>query len=252
MAGDSAVVHRALDGTTFRIQAIQAIQATRAAQAPLDLSRPFTSIAEAVVSGRLFEFTAGVSALADDLLEAFGAEHFDEEFHYRGGTLRLATRRTYDPGNHLVESPTLVAWQGVRHALVTHVYGMDTPSILAALRPVGIDETGDGITLALGEGAHFALPAFVVKEVPGVGLLEISAPGKRSVIRRPSGSSVVLPSGELFWDTLTNGNPYAILTGDGFHATVLPLTGTDLNRLPSLVGGLRISATVPPGRDLAA
>jgi hypothetical protein len=240
MAGENAVVHRALDGTTIRIQA------------PLDLSRPFTSIAEAVVSGRLFEFTAGVSALADDLLEAFGAEHFDEELHYRGGTLRLATRRTYDPQNQLVESPTLIAWQGEQHSLVTHVYGMETASILAMLRPVGIAETDDGVTLALGEGAHFALPAFVVKEVPGVGLLEISAPGKRSLTRHPSGQSVRLPSGELYWDTLTNGNPYAILVGDGFHTTVLPLTGMNVERLPSLVGGLRISATAPPGRDLAA
>jgi hypothetical protein len=243
MAGDNAVVHRALDGTTFKVHAVQA---------PLDFSRPFTSIAEAVVGGRLFEFTAGVPALAGDLLEAFGARSFDEELHYRGGTLRLATRRTYDPRNHLVESPTLVTWQGEQHSLVTHVYGMDTASILAALRPVGIDETGDGIALALGEGAHFALPAFVVKEVPGLGLLEISAPGKRSLTRRPSGQSVVLPSGELFWDKLTNGNPYAILVGDGVHTTVLPLSGSDLKRLPNLVGGLQISATVPAGRDLAA
>jgi hypothetical protein len=219
MAGESAVVHRALDGTRFRIEAPDE-----------DLSRPFTSIAEVVLGGRLFELTSGIAQLGDDLRAAFGAEGFDEELHYRGGTLRLATRRTYDPQSKLVETPTLVVWQGEQRALVTHVYGLSTADVLAALRPLGIEEHEDGVALSAGNGAHFALPASVVKEIPGLGLLEITVPAKRSQ-----------PSGGLFWHTLTNGGPYAILAGDGVQTTVLPLTGTDLGRIPARLGRARIA-----------
>ena len=218
MAGESAVVHRALDGTRFRIDLPSE-----------DLSRPFTSIAEVVLGGRLFEFTSGVAQLGDDLRAAFGADGFDEELHYRGGTLRLATRRTYDPQSKLVETPTLVVWQGKRRALVTHVYGLSTAEVLAALRPLGIDEQDDGIALAAGDGAHFALPAFVLKEIPGLGLLEMTVPRK-----------LVQPAG-LTWDKLTNGNPYAILVSGGVQTTVLPLTGTDPGRIPARLGQARIA-----------
>ncbi|GAB3402477.1 hypothetical protein [Flindersiella endophytica] len=219
MAGESAVVHRALDGTRFRIEAPGE-----------DLSRPFTSIAEVVLGGRLFEFTSGVARLGDDLRAAFGAGDFDEELRYRGGTLRLATRRTYDPQSKLVETPTLVVWRGERRALVTQVYGSSTAEVLAALRPLGIDEQEDGLALDVGDGAHFALPAFVLKEVPGLGLLEITVPGKRSQ-----------PGGGLTWDKLTNGRPYAVLAGDGVQTTVLPLAGTDLGRIPARLGKARIA-----------
>lgn len=217
MAAANAVVHLSLDGNRFHLAG------------PLDLTLPFTSVAEVRTGGRLVEFTSGAAGLGTDLGAALGHAEFDQEFAFQDGTLRLSTVRTEDPRNGLREHPTLVVWEGERYALVSRLYDATASDVLALLRPLELGEHDDGITLTPRRGAEFVAPVTLLKEVPGTGLLEISA------TQRPG-----LRSGRLTKGSLPNGRPYFLLAGDRFSVTVLPLSGCDPRVVPDRLSRLQI------------
>ncbi|MEQ4195921.1 MULTISPECIES: hypothetical protein [unclassified Streptomyces] len=230
MAQSAAVEHRALDGVAYHLAG------------PLDLTEPATSVVEVAVDGRLHEFTAGPPGLADAVADSLGISEFDSELSFRGGTLRTATTSEYDGQAQQVENPTLVVWQGRRFSLVTRIYRARLADVLALLRPLGIAEHQDGIVLAPDSavGARWARPATVIKEVPGLGLVEMSRRTREHTAQLPPWEGASVRSGELFRDSLSDGNPFFVLSGPELWATIVPLAGTTAERVPALVGGLEV------------
>lgn len=222
----SAVAHRALDGVSYRIESDG-----------LDLGSAFTSAVELLVEGRLFEFTAGPAELAEKMAASLGVQAFDTELSFQNGTLRTATTREYDPESQLVERPTLVAWQGRRFSLVTRLYRVTTEDVLALLRTVRITEDDAGLFLApdARSGSRFAGPAAVVKEVPGLGLVEMSSRTRERTAQLPPWKGSEVPSGELYRDTLSDGRPFFVLSGTRLWATVVPLADTNVEKVPDLL-----------------
>jgi hypothetical protein len=229
----SVVAHRALDGVSYRIEGDG-----------LDLRATFTSAVELVVNGRLFEFTAGGIELADAMADSLGIAEFDTELAFQGGTLRTATTREYDPQAQLVESPTLVAWQGRRFSMLTRLYRSTTEDVLGLLRTVRITEHDDGLVLAPEAKAdcRFAGPAAVVKAVPGLGLVEMSRRTRERTDRLPPWQGSRLASGELYRDTLSDGRPFFVLSGTRIWATVVPLADTVVERVPDLLARCTLRA----------
>ncbi|MEV4999345.1 hypothetical protein [Streptomyces niveus] len=231
--GTSFVTHRALDGGTYHLEG------------DLDLESPCTSAVEVVVGGRLVEFTAGPAALGDDVAASLGLESPESELTFQKGTLRIFRSVEREPRSGVVERPSLVVWCGRRHALVTRLYGLSVAEVLGLLRSVRIAETESGLTLQpdRSAGSAFARPATVIKEVPGLGLLELSRRTKEHTAQLPPWKGVRVASGELFRDTLSDGSPFFVLSSTEIWATLVPLTSTHVERVPELVGRLALRHT---------
>ncbi|MEU9748596.1 hypothetical protein [Streptomyces niveus] len=229
----SFVSHRALDGGTYHLEG------------DLDLESPCTSAVEVVVGGRLVEFTAGPVSLGDDVAASLGLESPESELTFQKGTLRVLQSVEREPRSGLVERPSLVVWCGRRHALVTRLYGLSVAEVLGLLRAVRIEETEHGLTLQpdRSAGSAFARPATVIKEVPGLGLLELSRRTKEHTAQLPPWKGVRVASGELFRDTLSDGSPFFVLSSIEIWATLVPLTSTQVERVPELVGRLALRHT---------
>lgn len=222
----STVVHRALDGRRYELSG------------PLDLGHPSTSSVRVTVRGRMYELVAGVSGLAEEVASALGVSGFDEELRFAGGTLLIGRTRRVEPGSRITEDILLAVWRGRRHCLISHFYDTSTTTAVAALDTLGITEHDDGMALRPGGGSAVVAPAAVVKEVPSLGLLEMTVPTAPQATRLPEWKGTATRSGELFSDRLSNGDPYFVLAGADTWTTVLPLADTDVARVPALVGQL--------------
>ncbi|GAA3793276.1 hypothetical protein [Streptomyces chiangmaiensis] len=229
----SFVTHRALDGGTYRLEG------------DLDLRAPCTSAVEVVVGARLVEFTAGPATLGDDVASSLSLGAPDSELTFQKGTLRVYESIEREPRSGLVERPLLVVWRGERHALVTRLYGLSVTEVLGLLRSVGIAESEYGLTLqpSRSAGSAFTRPATLIKEVPGLGLLELSRRTKEHTAQLPPWKGVAVASGELFRDTLSDGSPFFVLSSTEIWATVVPLASASVERVPEAVGRLKLRLT---------
>ncbi|MBM9622964.1 hypothetical protein ACFU9F_20780 [Streptomyces zhihengii] len=229
----SIVTHRALDGGTYHLEG------------DVDLRAPCTSAVEVVAGGRLVEFTAGPASLGDDVAASLGIDAPESELTFQKGTLRLFRSVEREPRSGLVERPVLVVWSGERHSLVTRLYGMDLAAVLGLLRSVRIAEGEHGLALRPdpSAGSAFARPATLIKELPGLGLLELSRRTKEHTAQLPPWKGVGVASGELFRDTLSDGSPFFVLSSTEIWATLVPLASTPVERVPDLVGRLTLRRT---------
>lgn len=228
MAQSAAVEHRALDGVAFQLSG------------PLDLTRPATSVVEVSADGRLYEFTSGPLDFAESVAASLGITEFDSELAFQGGTLRTATTSEYDKQAKQVENPTLVVWQGRKFSLITRLYRARLADVLVLLRTLGIAEHQDGVVLTPDKaaGARQARPATVIKEVPGLGLIEMSRKSREHTAQLPPWEGASVKAGELFRDSLSDGNPFFVLSGTALWATIVPLADTDAEQVPRLAAGL--------------
>lgn len=225
--GETAtVVHRALDGRRYELSG------------DLDLGLPSTSSVRVAVRGRTHELVAGVSGLAGEVAAALGVPGFDEELAFAGGTLLIGRTRRVEPGSRITEDILLAVWRGRRHCLISHFYDSSTAAAVAALDTLGITEHDDGMAVRPRDGSALLSPASVVKEVPSLGLLEVTVPSAPQATRLPRWKGRATRSGELFSDRLSNGEPYFVVAGAEVWTTVLPLAGTDVDRVPALVDRL--------------
>ncbi|TWJ08109.1 hypothetical protein LX16_4329 [Stackebrandtia albiflava] len=226
----ASTTHRALDGVGYRIAG------------DLDLSRPATSVAQLAVGNRIHELTSGGSRLGDDVAESLDIADFDSEYAFGDGVLRFAAKTEYDPQTELVEEPLLVVWQGRRHSLVTRLYRQTESEIMGMLRRLGIRESAEGLSLHPDNaaGVGFAGPATVIKEIPGLGLLEMAAPTAEQTAQLPPWKGVDVKAGELYRDTLADGKPFFVLSTPQVWATLVPLADTVLDDVPRLADALTL------------
>lgn len=223
-----AVVHRALDGRRYELSGT------------LDLGLPSTSSLRVTVGRSMVELVSGVPGLADDVARGLGVPRFDEELRFAGGTLLLGRVRRAEPAVRAAEDILLAVWRGRRHCLISHFYDTSTAKAVATLATLGIVEHDDGIVVRpdTAAGSAAAGPATVIKEVPSLGLLELTVRSAPQATALPAWRGLPTRSGELFSDTLSNGDPYFVLAGADTWTTVLPLADTDLARVPELVSRL--------------
>ncbi|MFD0688942.1 hypothetical protein [Actinomadura fibrosa] len=223
------ITHRSLDGIRVRITG------------PHDLGRPCTSVARIAADGRLHEISGGTRADALSWAEDIGVERFDQEFRIQDGRLRVgrAESRDADTG---VSDPVLAAvWEGRRHAVFTHLYHGRPADAVAFFGTIRLTEHADGITAVPRGRARRPEPAEMVKEVPGLGLLEITALTGQTRKRLPSWRGAPVAGGELFQDTIEGQGPYFLLALRSLLVTVLPEEDR-VREIPRRLAGLAVEA----------
>lgn len=224
------VVHRALDGYRFLISG------------DLDLTQPYTSVARYAVDGRIYEFTSGDRRAATAWTDDLGIRHFDDEFSVQGGRLRTARVTNYDKRVGLEDHLLAVVWEGRDFSMFIPLYGASATDAVRIFRLLDLTEHADGLTVATRNPrrAGIAEPADVVKEVPGLGLLEITALTKTTARRLPAWSGARLPAGELFRDTLDDDTTYFLLTTPSAMVTVLPHDESQAPEVPGRLGRITV------------
>ena len=224
-----SVVHRALDGYRFQISG------------DLDLTQPFTSVARYAVDGGLYELTSGEHGAATGWTGDLGIRRFDDEFSTQKGRLRTARVTDYDKRSGLEDQLLAVVWQGKRFSMFIPMYNAKPADAVRVFQLLGVTEHDDGLTVASRnpKRAGIAEPAELAKEVPGLGLLEMTALTKTTARRLPSWPGARLPHGELFRDTLDDDSTYFLLATPSAMVTVLPHEG-ETAKVPARLGALKV------------
>jgi hypothetical protein len=224
-----SVVHRALDGYRFQISG------------ELDLTQPFTSVGRYAVDGGLYELTSGEHSAVNGWTSDLGVRRFDDEFSTQNGRLRTARVTDYDKRVGLEDRLLAVVWQGRRFSVFIPMYNAKPADAVRVFQLLGVTEHDDGLTVASRnpKRAGIAEPAEMVKEVPGLGLLQMTALNKTTARRLPSWSGARLPHGELFRDTLDDESTYFVLATPSAMVTVLPHDG-EASKVPGRIGALKV------------
>jgi hypothetical protein len=229
-----AVAHRSLDGTRFTLTG------------DLDLSAPFTSVVRVSIDGRLREFCSGALGFGAEWANRLGVAALTEEFRMQGGRLRIWSADRVDhsvqgaDARGFAERFTGAVWEGTSYSLFTHLSNATTEDALRIYDAVRITETADGIVIAARPGrASVTDPATVAKDVPGVGLLDMSPLDTQSAKQLPSWSGTRLPGGELYRESLPNNETYFVFVTATAVVTVLPHRAT-LGDVPRRLGALNV------------
>ncbi|GLY90631.1 hypothetical protein [Actinoallomurus iriomotensis] len=231
MATTSAlsVVHRSIDGYRYRISG------------KFDLGEPFTSVGRYAVDGRLYELTSGEHSVATGWTRDLGVQRFDDEFSLPNGRLRTVRVTDYDKRSGLEDQLLAVVWQGTRFSLFVPMYNAKPADAVHLFQLLGVTEHADGLTVATRnpKRAGIAEPGEMVKEVPGLGLLQVTALNKTTARRLPSWRGARLPHGELFRDTLDDDSTYFLLATPSAMVTVLPHEG-ETAKVPGRMAALKV------------
>ncbi len=224
-----SVVHRALDGYRYQISG------------DFDLTLPFTSVARYAIDGGLYELASGGHEIAAGWTGDLGVHRFDDEFSLPNGRLRTARVTEYDRRSGLEDRLLAVVWQGRRFSMFIPMYNAKAADAVRVFQLLGVTEHDDGVTVASRNPrrAGIAEPAELAKEVPGVGLLEMTALTKTTARRLPSWSGARLPHGELFRDTLDDDSTYFLLATKSAMVTVLPHEG-ETAKVPARISSLKV------------
>ncbi|TDC58390.1 hypothetical protein E1281_01750 [Actinomadura sp. KC345] len=226
---ERTITHRSLDGVRVRLSGAQ------------DLGRPCTSVARIADRGRLHEISSGTRADALGWAEEIGLDRFEQEFRIQGGRLRVGRTATRDADTGLSDPVLAAVWEGRRHAVFTHLYHARPADAVAFFGTMRLTEHADGITAVPRGRARRPDPAEMVKEVPGLGLLEITALTGQTRKRLPSWRGASVAGGELFQDTVEGQGPYFLLALRSLLVTVLPEEDR-VREVPQRLAGLAVRA----------
>ncbi|MFC6929964.1 hypothetical protein ACFQHO_06185 [Actinomadura yumaensis] len=132
-------------------------------------------------------------------------------------------------------------WEGRRHAVFTHLYHGGPADAVAFFGSLRLSEHEDGVVAVPKGRARRPEPAELVKEVPGVGLLEITALNGQTRKRLPSWRGAPVAGGELFQDAVEGQGPYFLLALESLLVTVLPEEHR-VREVPGRLAGLAVEA----------
>ncbi|MFB4314818.1 hypothetical protein [Actinomadura sp. 21ATH] len=223
------VTHRSLDGTRVRLRG------------PYELGRPTTSVARIADGGRLHEISSGTRADARAWAEDIGVERFHQEYRLQGGRLRLGRTGARDAETRVADPVLAAVWEGRRHAVFTHLYHGVAADAIEFFNTLKLREHDDGVTAEPRGRAARPDPAELVKEVPELGLLEITALTARTRRRLPPWRGARVGDGELFQDTVEGQGPYFLLATRALLVTVLP-DEERVREIPGRLAGLAVEA----------
>ncbi|TNY37081.1 hypothetical protein [Thermomonospora catenispora] len=242
VTGEGEAIHRTLDGTVITLAG------------DLDLSAPYSSVVRLGFMRRLHELTAVDRAFVADWAQGLGVDRLTEEYRMQGGRLRIGTTVVRDESladfpEHQRRAGTervlAAAWEGRRHAVCAHFYHARPADAIRLFAALQITEHPDGAALTprTRHGAVIAETASLVKDVPGIGLLEISPLNRETARRLPAHRGTRLRTGELYRDTHEDGGIYFVMTTPTAVVTVLP-DAEEAPQAPTLLDRLTVSAAL--------
>jgi hypothetical protein len=220
------VVHRTLDGKRIHLSG------------ELDLSRPAASVARISLDGRLHEITSGEHGAAHAWADDLGVTGFDDEFAVQGGRLRVGRSTLRDAHAGLREQVLAAVWEGHRHSVFTHLYHARAADAVGFFNALTLTEHAEGVSFSPRRRAASAEPAELVKEVPGLGLLEITTLTRQTARRLPPWRGARVAGGELFKDTLDDQGTFFLLATASALVTVLPMDESHVRQTPGRLAGL--------------
>ncbi|WP_119730948.1 hypothetical protein [Thermomonospora amylolytica] len=215
------VIHRTLDGTVVRLTG------------DLDLSAPYSSVIRLGFVRRLHELTSVDRAFVVDWVRTLGVKRLTEEYRMQGGRLRIGAGAVRDES--LADFPArqeragtervlAAVWEGRRHAVCAHFYHARPADAIRLFAAVQITEYPEGVALIprTRHGAVIAETASLAKDIPGIGLLEISPLNRETARLLPAHRGTRLRTGELYRDTHVDGGVYFVMATPTAVVTVLP------------------------------
>lgn len=207
-----SITHRAIDGGRVTITS------------GADLRSTATSAGRYSVDGVVREVTTQPAGFFAVLIQAEGLEP-TEEYQYRGGTLRLGRAAHPDPvsGTHRVDTTAVWETGAVSMAITTN--DLDTEALLAVLDRLELQPDPEGLAVLPGAGVTWYDAPQLVKELPGIGLLEVVPLSNETAGALPSWPGTPAAGGELYQDELAPGAPYVVLVTETARVNVLPDTG---------------------------
>ncbi len=187
--------------------------------APIDLGSVATSSVRYQDTSFIRELTTAPLAAVDSLPFAI-----EEGYSYAGGEVRIGHRTETDPSirSHRLEAAAI--WRGTTHALLVIEVGGSAESLLAVLETLELHEHPEGLAVE----APQLLPATtkLVKELPGIGLAEVSPLVPEVARSLPSWGGTEVRGGELYQDEARPGAPVLVLVGPTSATTLLLDGGT--------------------------
>jgi hypothetical protein len=232
----ASAVHRALDGAIVTFQS------------SLPLDRLFTSVVNVRIDKYLQEFTAGARSLGRAVAADHGITHFHETYSFQEGRLSIGEVDTYDPKLRLAATFRLAVWEGEHCSIHTHMYDQRSSDLIRILKRFTFIEDPTGVTIRPKDRGRtpFEDSASILKEIPGLGLLEVTG--------RTAGTSVGLPAwrgtrtagGELFRDTVDNRQDYFVLVSPEMKATIIPDPDFDPTTILSHLDELKVRWQLGP------
>lgn len=232
-----SVKHRALDGSLVEISSSE--------ESHLDL--PATSVAVYSIDGFGREFTASHREFGADVAEYYGIT-LDESYSMQGGALRIGSTvqvwpELNDANEHITSMLRLGVWEGERFSVHVAIYGGSNQDLVDIFSRFSINETANGITLVPHFSSitpHVHEPS-LLKEVKGIGLLDIAALTTGEARRLPKWRGTGVEGGELFTDEHDSGGPFYVLVGDTSRTLVMPEGDCDHSVVLRGLGQLRIA-----------
>jgi hypothetical protein len=181
---------------------------------PIDLSAVATSTVRYQDASFVRELT---TAPADAVVTL--PFSIDEEYAHAGGEVLIGHRTEEDPSIRSRREDAVAVWRGATFALLVMESGGTADGLLAVLEGLSLDERPDGLAI---ESPHL-LPATtkLVKELPAIGLAEVSplVPEVAQTLPRWEGTEV--RGGELYRDEARPGAPVLLLVGETSASTLL-------------------------------
>jgi hypothetical protein len=203
--------HRALDGSLVTVRLTG------------DLSEPFSSFLELPLGSHLQEFAAGELHASEASARDLGVRTFAEEYQFQDGTLRFGSVAQYDPTVKIAAQLMVAVWEGRRFSLFTHAYhAAGTTELLKVLNTVRIRETPEGLALVPTSITPAPAEVSLVKEVPGLGLLQIRPAVGASLNMLPTWPGRAVAGGELFLDDSGPDRVSWVLAGRTAVTNVVP------------------------------
>lgn len=207
MAG--SITHVAIDASTVTIT-------SRA-----DLGAVATSAGRYSVDGIVREVTTQPAGFFPVLAQAEGLEP-TEEYQYRGGTLHLGRSVHADPVSGTQRVDTTGVWDNAGGSLAITTSDLTTDGLLALLDRFDLRPSPEGLAVLPANGLSWYDAPQLVKELPGLGLLEIVPLSNDTAGALPSWAGTEVAGGELYRDELAPGVPYLVLVTESARVNVLP------------------------------
>lgn len=189
-----------------------------------DLRATATSAGRYSIDGIVREVTTQPAGFFTVLVGAEGLEP-TEEYQYRGGTLRLGRAEHPDAvsGTHRVD--TTAVWESGAVSMAITTNDLTTEALLAVLDRFDLQPAPEGLAVLPGAGVTWYDAPQLVKELPGIGLLEVVPLSNETAGALPSWPGTPAAGGELYRDELAPGTPYLVLVTETARVNVLPDTG---------------------------
>lgn len=202
-----------------------AIDASRVSiSSAADLRAVATSAGRYSVDGIVREVTTQPAGFFPLLARAEGFEP-TEEYQYRGATLHLGRAVHADPVSGTRRVDTAAVWDDGSVSMALIASDLTTEALLALLDRFDLQPHPEGLAVLPGRGVAWYDAPQLVKELPGVGLLEITPLANDTAGALPSWPGTPVTGGELYRDELAPGVPYVVLVTETARVNVLPDDG---------------------------